>query len=208
MRCTFYLPTYEKETIVVHKHNDDGTWSLGEFDWLGFCDYGTQKNRFRMDGLKPYVMTDEYETTIPIIKRIADKRMHKEISDIGLQIKTDKRYWHREFIEAAVTEHQLIVITHRVSGKLYRDDDMEISCKVAFVDLHDWTQTLDNGRTMDHTIGGWRFNNYDHELKSIDPSKVIRMITEAEARKIAFDVFTARMDRYIEDYKEYIGVKE
>lgn len=208
MKCTFYLPTYEKETIVVHRHNDDGTWSLGEFDWLGFCDYGTQKNKFRMNGMKPYVTTDEHGTTIPIIKRIADKRMHHELYEIGLEIMTDKRYWHREFIEAAVTEHQLIVITHRVYGKLYRDDDQEISCKVAFVNLHDWTETLDSDKTVNHTIGGWRFSNYDSELKSINQSAVIRMITEGEARRIAFDAFTARMNRYIEDYKQYIGVEE
>lgn len=208
MKCTFYLPTYEKETIIVHRHNDDGTWSLGEFDWLGFCDYGTQKNKFKMAGMKPYVTTDEYWTTIPIIKRIADKRMHHELSEIGLEIKTDKRYWHREFIEAAVTEHQLIVITHRVYGKLYRDDDQEISCKVAFVNLHDWTETLDSGKTVEHTIGGWRFSNYDSELKSINQSAVIRMITEGEARRIAFDAFTAHMNQYIENYKQYIGVEE
>ena len=53
-----------------------------------------------------------------------------------------------------------------------------------------------------------RTKNYDHELKSIDPSKVIRMITEAEARKIAFDVFTARMENYVDQYKQYIGVEE
>lgn len=208
MKCTFYLPTYERDTIVVHRHNDDGTWSYSEFDWLGFCEYGTQKHRFNLNGLKPYVTTDEYGITIPIIKRIADKRMHHELSEIGLEIQTDKRCWHREFIEAAVTEHQLIVITHRVYGKLYRDDDQEISCKVAFVNLHDWTETLDSGRTIDHTIGGWRLRNYDEELKCIDQSKVIRMITEAEARNIAFDVFTARMNQYIEDYKQYIGVEE
>ncbi len=207
MKCTFYIPTDTNDTIVVHRHNDDGTWSLAEFDWMGFKDYGSQRHRFKMDGLKPYITTDEYGITIPMIRRIADKRMHNELSEIGLEIKTDQRYWHREFIEAAITEHQLIVITHRVYGKLYRDDEQNISCKVAYINLDDWVETLENGRTLDHFKGGWRFRNYDDELKSIEPSKIIRMLTEGEARNMALDLFTARMDHYTDAYKKYVGVK-
>ena len=202
--CTIYLPTYESDTIVVQRKNDDGTWSLAEFDWLGFKDYGKQTHRFRMEGLKPYVSTDQYEITIPIIKRIAKKRLLHQLSEVGLQLETDERFWHREFIGAGITEHKLIVITHKVYGKLYRDEEQNISCKVAYVYLNDCVEEF-AGKMMEHSVGAWGFHSYDSELKVIDESKVIRTLTKAEARQLACKAFTENMNRWIDGYKEFVG---
>lgn len=204
MNCTFYLPTYDDKTVIAHRHNDDGMWSIREFGTLGVASYGPQKHKFNLTGIKPYVIMDEIETVLPRVQCIARQRIIGNLRDVGLGAETDKRYWHRDFIEAGIGGHELFVVTHRVYGYLYRDEEQKVSCKVARVSLGDWV----NEKGMQYYVGYWGFQNYDNKIMELDKSKMDRMVTWAEARQLAFDAFSERVDRDIEAFKRFAGGME
>jgi len=200
----YYMMPYAPTDLMVIRTNDDGTYSMRTLIGMYDDEYGPSKKRFDLRSWKPYVTTSDFQDTKKVLDRIRADCLGNDMDSIGYSygIYNQKVHAHHEFVQAGYDDKVLVVIT-----KKHRYEGEPIDCKVAVINrkererISPWTK-----KPYISLPGTWSWHRYE-EIKYLNEDAVT-LIDRPTAAKMAMELFNAKWENKLADFKEWCGVTE
>ena len=200
----YYMMPYAPCDLMAIRTNDDGTYSMRTLIGMYDDEYGPSKKRFDLRLWKPYVTTSDFQDTKKVLDRIRIDCLGHDMDSIGYSygIYNQKIHAHREFVQAGYDDKVLMVITKK---RCYEGEP--IDCKVAVINrkererISPWTK-----EPYISQPGTWSWHRFE-EIKYLNEDAVT-IIDRPTAAKMAMELFEAKWQGKLADFKEWCGVTE